>query len=336
MSFPATAWALEQPVSVTEKVVLLTLASHADEYGACWPSIKRLVRQTNVSESTVHRALKSLAAKGLIVAEERRGENGRSRSNRYILNMEVHVGVYNNREGVRLTPYISTGVTGDRGEGVTADTREGVTADTPIGTTIKNRHKEPSTNTVDPAIEADFTEFWAAYPKRTPYANPKHSAFESYVKARTVLNVPSETILVAAKAYAQCVAGENPKHTAQAVTWLNQRRWGDEYEPASQAASASDADLDQIVAQYPGPVSDRAEAKRALAGELAKGATLEQIVEAAKKFTYHYKEMRYHGTIINIPILDTWIKFKWRDMDAYILKRDPLNGKYKIRPARRA
>lgn len=333
MSFPATAWAFEQPVSVTEKVVLLNLASHADECGVCWPSIKRLVRQTNVSESTIHRTLKSLAAKGLIVTQERRGENGRSRSNRYILNMDIHVSVYNNREGVRLTPCISTGVTGDRGEGVTADTREGVTADTPIRTIIKNRQTEPSTTLVDDALAADFEKFWAAYPKRAPHSNPKHPAKLKYVNARRKQNVSHETLMTAVNDYAASVSGKDPQHVAQAVTWLNQRRWEDDYSAGTQAALASEEEVGSVILVYPGKVSDRTEAKRVLAAELAKGTKLETILDAAKKYELYVKEMKYRDTPITLPILEFWLKFKWREMDAYVLKRDPLNGKYKIRAA---
>lgn len=332
MSFAATTWAFEQPVSVTEKVVLLALASHTGENGVCWPSIKRLVRQTNVSESTVHRALKSLAAKGLIIAEARNGKNGRSTSNRYILNLNVHVGVYNRKEGVRLTPYTGEGVNDDRGEGVTSDTGEGVSGDTPIRTSIKNRQKEPSTSMVDPAIEADFAELWATYPKRSPYANPKHSAFESYVKARTILKVPHETILEAAKAYALCVAGKNPQHTAQAVTWLNQRRWGDEYDPApadipqtkAVVPPASDEQMAAITAVYKGPHGDLDRAKANLAAELAKGVELKEIVEAAQKYVLYVKQMQQNGVEMAATTLDTWLKFKWREMDAYYIYRNPV------------
>lgn len=325
MSFAATTWALEQPVSVNEKVVLLTLASYTSEDGVCWPSIKRLVRQTNVSESTVHRTLKSLAAKGLIIAIARNGENGRSTSNKYILNLDVYVGVYNRKEGVRLTPYTGEGVTDDRGEGVTSDTGEGVSSDTPIRTSIKNRQKEPSTSMVDPAIEADFAELWAAYPKRSPYANPKHSAFESYVKARTILKVPHETILEAAKAYALCVAGKNPQHTAQAVTWLNQRRWGDEYDPApadipqtkAVVPPASDKELDTLAAIYPGHIGERDRAKKLLAAELSKGVSLNELCVAAEKYRLFCKGPPYEDRRIAPSMLEPWLQFKWREMDAY-------------------
>ena len=141
-------------------------------------------------------------------------------------------------------------------------------------------------------VEGEFDEFWAAYPKRSPHSNPKHPAKLKYVNARTRLNVSHETLMEAVRGYAAAVAGKNPEMIAQAVTWLNQRRWEEDYAPQpAQDTGASmveqEENLNAIIFKYPGPVSDKAEAKRILAAELAKGTQLGAIVEAAQKYACH-------------------------------------------------
>ena len=65
-------------------------------------------------------------------------------------------------------------------------------------------------------------------------------------------------------------------------------------------------------------------AKRILAAELSGGITLDRIVEAAEKYAMHRKQMRYDGIEITAPILETWLKFKWREMDAYFISKSPM------------
>lgn len=76
-----------------------------------------------------------------------------------------------------------------------------------------------------------FEEFWKAYPRREG-SNPKHPAkqkFDAAVQAGT----DPEWIITGAKRYAAESKQQNIIQTpkvAQALTWLNQRRWGD-YQP---------------------------------------------------------------------------------------------------------
>lgn len=181
------------------------------------------------------------------------------------------------------------------------------------------------------SAQAEFDEFWAAYPKRP--GNPKAPAATKYRYVREKIKIPHETLLQAVKAYAATREGEDPKFTAQAVTWLNQRRWEEDYEPV-EVPTASDADLDAIVGKYPGIVSDRTSAKRALAAEMAKGITVEDIVKAAEKFKLYIKQMQQSGTMMAAPILETWIKFKWREMDAYYIYRNPVQRYGILKPVK--
>ncbi len=54
-----------------QKFVLLAIAKHANDDGFAWPSVKRLVELTSISESSVHRALLKLKEYGLIEVTRR-------------------------------------------------------------------------------------------------------------------------------------------------------------------------------------------------------------------------------------------------------------------------
>ena len=73
-----------------------------------------------------------------------------------------------------------------------------------------------------------FIEFWAAYPKRQG-ANPKAPAETKFLRA-VASGVDAKAIINGARVYAEhCVANKitNTPYVAQAVTWLNQKRWED-------------------------------------------------------------------------------------------------------------
>jgi len=84
-----------------------------------------------------------------------------------------------------------------------------------------------TTNTGDEDGESDrFGEFWAAYPRRAG-ANPRKPAQAKWAKLTKTTD--PEVIIQGARSYAAQVAGADPKFTAQAITWLNQERWNDDY-----------------------------------------------------------------------------------------------------------
>lgn len=343
MSVKALTWAFEQPISGNDKVVLLSLADHANDYGECWPSIKRLSQRARVSVRTVQRCLAELETAKLIVRETRNDPNGRSTSNMYLLCMGEQArtpaeasGGQRKQEGVKLAPY--DGDADGMGEGVSSDRVEGVNGVTLIRTVIKNPHKETSNISYD----AGFEEFWEAYPKRP--GNSKKDALKAYTKVCQKLNVPHQDIMVGVKAYAAYREGEPSQYTKTAAAWLNGWMWesdwtisGNKTEPKvekPEAPSASDADMDAVVAKYPGVVSDRATAQKALAAELAKGVALDDIVKAAEKFKLYIKQMKNLGTMVAPPILEVWIKFKWREMDAYYIYRNPVERYPVLKPVK--
>lgn len=223
-------------------------------------------------------------------------------------------------------------------EYVVMDQPEGVKSDTlpfpenpypaepyPANTEHTKNGKTPKTEQ-DQNISADaeFDEFWAAYPKRP--RNPKAPARKKYLHARRVLNVKHETLVNAVKAYAASVAGNDPQFTKLAETWLNKRCWEDEYEPV--AAATVEWDIDPLVAVYPGTVNDRRDAARLAAATSATPQTLE---EAAKKYGLLLKQQSESGLTIVAPPLETWLRFRWREMDAYEFCRIGMRNKLAVK-----
>ncbi len=63
--------------------VYMYLKSRANKDGVCWPGIRTISVDLNLSRSTVQRALRDLQGGGWIKIEPRYRENGSSSSNRY-------------------------------------------------------------------------------------------------------------------------------------------------------------------------------------------------------------------------------------------------------------
>jgi hypothetical protein len=71
MSIQAVAWVLEEEATTTgtARLVLLSLANHANDRGEAYPGIATICREARVSERRCHDALRSLVAAGLISRE---------------------------------------------------------------------------------------------------------------------------------------------------------------------------------------------------------------------------------------------------------------------------
>jgi len=303
MSFSAMAWASKQKVkSASQKLVLLMLANYADDQDKCWPSKQTLADTCCMSKSAICSNILQLEKLGFLQVEKREGTSSIIRLNMGVLQED------------RGCPVDGQGVSVKRTGGVLQE-------DTNLS------YKLSRETITEPSIlyDADFQEFWAAYPKRP--GNPKKPAKLKYVNARK-RSVPHETIMAGVNAYAQSRKGEDPKYTKLAETWLSKECWEVDYPApsprAADAATVSDEHLDAVVNQYKGIVSDRMAAKRILAAEIAGGASLDRIVEAAEKYAMHRRQMRYDGIEIAAPILETWLKFKWREMDAYFISKSPM------------
>ena len=67
------------------RAVYMYLADRADQDGKCWPAIKTIAAEMNLSRSTVKRALDDLYKAGLLTRETRWRENGGLTSNLYFV-----------------------------------------------------------------------------------------------------------------------------------------------------------------------------------------------------------------------------------------------------------
>ena len=75
----------EEHLSHREKTVYIYLRDRADASGVCWPGIKTIARDMNLSRSTVKRALTDLEQHGYLAKLPRYRPNGSNTSNLYTL-----------------------------------------------------------------------------------------------------------------------------------------------------------------------------------------------------------------------------------------------------------
>ena len=74
-----------EDLSHREKTVYIYLRDRADASGVCWPGIKTIARDMNLSRSTVKRALTDLEQHGYLAKLPRYRPNGSNTSNLYTL-----------------------------------------------------------------------------------------------------------------------------------------------------------------------------------------------------------------------------------------------------------
>lgn len=102
---------------------------------------------------------------------------------------------------------------------------------------------QPATNNQQPATKdmsarrGRFDEFWAIYPKRGRHSNPKEPARQKWNDL--VRTVDPDVIFKAVRELAELRRGEDPQHTPQAITWLNQKRFLDDPAEVEKAAPST-------------------------------------------------------------------------------------------------
>lgn len=107
MSYEAYQWARQQRTGDPQcNLVLRALADFADRDGSCWPSVDTLVHETDLSKSTVRRAIQRLEKLGLIERQARLRGNGSQTSNRYRLKLDRNPKLVL-EQGVSVTPLTS-------------------------------------------------------------------------------------------------------------------------------------------------------------------------------------------------------------------------------------
>lgn len=306
MSFSAMSWASKQKVkTASQKLVLLMLANYADDEDKCWPSKKTLADVCCLSKAAICSNILKLEESGFLSVEKREGTSSIIRLNTGV--QKVDRGCPSN------------------GQGVSSRKTGGVQPmDTNLSYTLPT---ETITETI--SVDSEFEEFWSIYPRRPN--NPRKKAMAAYIRARK--NVSQKQLLEAIGLYAAYMAGENPKFIAMASTWLNEERWNCDYSKGAEVIKSyaqakyggvfgaelvvSDDDVNGLIRVFPGHVGERDRAKRLLAAEMAKGVQIDQICRAAEKYSLFCKGPPYEDRRITPSMLEPWLQFKWREMEAY-------------------
>ena len=108
MSWKAMDWAFEQECrDGLSKLVLITIAKHADNNSQAFPSVSRIAKLSCMSSRTVHRKLSELQEDGFIEVKNR-GNDGKKTSNLYRLVYTTH------SQGVVTDSHIGSDTVSDR------------------------------------------------------------------------------------------------------------------------------------------------------------------------------------------------------------------------------
>lgn len=101
MSFQAVHWALHEVkgVSMSHKLLLVTLGEYADDTGRAWPSQETLAGVLECSVSTIRRSLKALVSWGLIDREDRWVMDEEGNTHRATNVYRLHVGAQPSQGG---------------------------------------------------------------------------------------------------------------------------------------------------------------------------------------------------------------------------------------------
>lgn len=309
---------LDVRLSIASRWLLAYLLSRPNDWQV---QVGDIQKKGGIGREKAYRLIKELISVGWVRKDFSRGEGGQWGGVDYVVMDQLEV------EEVSVSPCAEKPYTVKPhtvNHHLTKDLKK------PRTEKVANTEEYISSNS---DFDAEFEEFWAAYPPKP--ANPRKKAKDKYIAIRKQ-KVSHETIVNAAKKYAAMRAGEDPKFTAQAVTWLNQWRFEDDYEvdggtPSTESA-ASDEDLNKLAAVYPGHIGDRERAKKLLTSEMAKGVSLVEFCALADKYSLFCKGNPYENRRITPAMLETWLQFKWREMDAYEVCRVGADRIRTVRP----
>lgn len=192
------AWELDLP-SAACKLVLMGLASYANEDGYCFPGQEKLAIKTCQTARSVRTHLAWLEGHGFIMRQHRDRITGRT-SDEYLLTLET-------------TPpeKFSAGPTGKKQQ------------TPPEKFSAGTIHESVSINT--PVLENPALAIYQAYPLKVG----KAAALKAIAKA--LKTVDSATLLAATQEFARAVKGwkkEDAQYVQHPATWFNQGRWEDD------------------------------------------------------------------------------------------------------------
>lgn len=235
-------WSLwdDKRLSGNEKLVLISLLRHYNaEKRRAWPSLNTIAEECDFSRVVVWQTLKTLETKGFVRTEKEAGkvtryelfEDGEPIKN---LNGYTH----SESEQVIDTPVQNLNTPHSESERVPIKNLNGTHSESEheldIRTkSIRTKSKElEKQNASD--LEADFEEFWKAYPK--PKNPDKTPGRQKYVALRKK-GVSADDLLKAAQNYAQAMRGTDPRYIKHCKTFLGPSdAWRDYLNEPAQAS----------------------------------------------------------------------------------------------------
>lgn len=237
----------DEELPALEKAIMLSLLRFFNkEQQRAWPSIKHLAKINGLSHVCVIGILRRLEKKGYIRAERKNG----CVTKYEVFTSKRHLPAHDETDKRDLPvndTYQSTTFTAPVNDVYCTSKRD---LPVPVNDVypIKTNDKDLNINTnykhdTTPAkiapknesnFEADFEEFWRAYPKpKNPDKTPTRKRYEALRKK----GVSGEDLLKAAQGYARSMQGTDPRYIKHGATFLGpQEPWRDyltEPEPVS-------------------------------------------------------------------------------------------------------
>tara|TARA_R110000822_G_scaffold102454_4_gene228841 strand:- start:2053 stop:2886 length:834 start_codon:yes stop_codon:yes gene_type:complete len=229
MSIQAVSWCLEledAKLKPPTRLVLVAVCNYADEYGECFPSQKKLGKNTGMTARTVRSHLQALECAGYIARDHRQREDGSRTSDLIRIHMDTSKG-----------KSFPVGYGESKGKDSTIQRED---FDNPKGKNEQAKGKllsplnEPSLEpSPEPSLEPSpigdgFSDFWKLYPRK----KGKKVAAKAWAKA--VKETPAQEIIDGLTRLLPSIAtqyrgkGEDYRHNPS--TWLNGGYWEDETE----------------------------------------------------------------------------------------------------------
>lgn len=238
-------WSLwdDKRLSGNEKLVLISLLRHYNmEKRRAWPSLNTIAEECDFSRVVVWKTLKTLETKGFVRTEKEAGkvtryelfEDGEPIKN---LNGYTH----SESERVIDTPIQNLNTPHSESERVPIKNLNGTHSESEheldkrtrsIRTRSIELEKQPRAREAD--FEAEFEEFWKAYPK--PKNPDKTPGRQKYIALRKK-GVSADDLLKAAQNYAQAMRGTDPRYIKHCKTFLGPSdAWRDYLNEPAQAS----------------------------------------------------------------------------------------------------
>lgn len=221
-------WSLwdDKRLSGNEKLVLISLLRHYNmEKRRAWPSLNTIAEECDFSRVVVWQTLKTLETKGFVRTEKEAGkvtryelfEDGEPIKN---LNGYTH----SESEQVTDTPVQNLNTPHSKSERVPIKNLNGTHSESEHELDKRTRsirtrsiELEKQSRAREADFEADFEDFWKAYPK--PKNPDKTPGRQKYIALRKK-GVSADDLLKAAQNYAQAMRGTDPRYIKHCKTFL--------------------------------------------------------------------------------------------------------------------